>query len=172
MGINPLFYWVITLRALEIKESVKASIEPQLESMGYEVVDIEYRREPVGMVLRVYIDQPSGVRLEDCAKASNLINSLLDEGDIIEGSYSLEVSSPGIERRLTKVSHYERFKGQKILVKTKRSIDGRRKYKGKLTKVDDSGFSIEFEGDKVDLSYSQVLKANLVFTGEKDTEDE
>ena len=155
------------MKAPKIFETIKAAIEPGLESQGLEVVDLEYRREPIGMVLRVYIDQPTGVNLDTCASASELISSVLDEADIISGAYNLEVSSPGVERRLTNERHFMRFIGKEVLVKTFARVGGQKRFKGKLIKADGIGFTIEVEGVNVDLNYDQVAKANLVFTDER-----
>ncbi len=155
------------MKAPKIVEQIKASIEPELESQGLEVVDLEYRREPIGMVLRIFIDQPTGVNLDTCASASELISEVLDEADIISGSYSLEVSSPGIERRLTNKRHFMRFIGKEVLVKTFMRVSGQKRFKGKLIKVHDTGFTIEVGEVNVDIDYDQVAKANLVFTDER-----
>ncbi len=165
--IAHFFNGLISVKASEIVETIKAAIEPGLESQGLEVVDLEYRREPIGMVLRVFIDQPSGVNLDTCANASELISRALDEADIINSSYNLEVSSPGVERRLTNERHFRRFIGKEVLVKTIARVNGRKRFKGKLIKADDTGFTIEVEGVNVSLDYEQVAKANLVFTDER-----
>lgn len=151
------------MKALEIVNGVKAVVEPELESRGVEIVDLEYKREPVGQVLRFYIDKPGGINLDDCAAASTVIGRLLDESDVVKSGYILEVSSPGIERRLTKPAHFIRFIGSKAVVKLNAARDGRKRFAGVLVKADESGFSLDTGDGVVDFEYSQVARANLVF---------
>ena len=155
------------MKAPKIVQTIKVAIEPELEAHGLEVIDLEYRREPIGMVLRVYIDKPTGVNLDTCASASELISRVLDEAEIINSSYNLEVSSPGVERRLTNERHYMRFIGKEVLVKTIAPVNRQKRFKGKLIKAGDNGFTIEVDGVNVDLDYDQVAKTNLVFTDER-----
>jgi len=164
VGICPLFYWVINVKVAEVVERVKVAVEPALSSLGLEIIDIEYRHEPVGKVLRIYIDQQQGVTVETCSQASEVISEILDNSDILEDVYTLEVSSPGIERKLTKVSHYKRFVGKAIAVKTNLARQGRKRFKGKLVKAGVDGFSVEVDGEILDFRYEEVAKANLIFT--------
>jgi len=152
------------LKALEIADKVKKVIEPVLESKGFELVDVEYRREPVGMVLRVFIDQPEGVDLKACSDASALIDSGLDEVDIVPDVYNLEVSSPGVERRLTKPEHFKRFVGRQAQVRTAQVVDGRKKYTGRLTDVNETGFSLDMDEGSRRFEYKEIAKANLKYT--------
>ncbi|MDP1808576.1 MAG: ribosome maturation factor RimP [Actinomycetota bacterium] len=151
------------MKALEIVDRVKAVVESELESRGLEIVDLEYKREPVGQVLRFYIDRPEGINLDTCVAASEVINRLLDGSDVVKSAYTLEVSSPGIERRLTKPAHFIRFIGSKAIVKMNVARDGRKRFKGVLVKADDNGFSLETGDGVVDFEYNQVARANLVF---------
>jgi len=91
VGLCPLFFRYLDLKALEVIVKIKEIVEPLLEREGLEVVDVEYRREPIGMVLRVFIDRPEGVDLEVCSDASSVIEAALDETDFIESAYNLEV---------------------------------------------------------------------------------
>ena len=151
------------MKALEIIERVKAIVEPELGSRGLEIVDVEYQREPVGQVLRFYIDGPRGINLDACADVSAVISDLLDGSDIIKSEYTLEVSSPGIERRLTKPEHFIRFVGEKAVIKTDAG-GGRKRFTGVLTKADEAGFTLDTDDGPVDFEYGGVARANLVFT--------
>ena len=115
-------------KALEVYEI----ISPLVIASGMELVDVEYRREQVGMVLRLTIDKDGGVTIDDCTKISRLASDILDARDIIDGSYHLEVSSPGINRALKRPRDFKRFKGEKVYIVTKNPVDGRRKFKGIL----------------------------------------
>jgi ribosome maturation factor RimP len=108
-------------------------LEPTVEGLGYELADLEVTPD----ILRLFIDNPDkGVVLEDCEIVSRQISALLDVEDPLPGEYSLEVSTPGMNRRLVKPEHFERFTGSKIKVKTKGLIEGRRNFKGMLVGCD------------------------------------
>src|SRR5690554_2185188 len=108
---------------------IVAELAEQLAApLRLEIVDVEFRREPGGRVLRVFIDKPGGVTLDDCQALSRRLSAKLDEVDPIEESYNLEVSSPGIERPLTKPKDYIRFAGHRVHVRTYGPVDGRRNF--------------------------------------------
>jgi ribosome maturation factor RimP len=104
-------------------ERIEALVQPILDDLGLELVDLEYRREGQGWVLRFLLDKEGGITLDDCARASREISAILDVEDIIETAYNLEVSSPGIERPLKKIKDFERFAGQLVKIKTRVAID-------------------------------------------------
>lgn len=144
---------------LEVREQV----EKELEKLGAELVDIEFKREPIGRVLRIFVDQPGGVDLDACERISQKLSVVLDELNLIKESYFLEVSSPGLERRLTKPEHFQRFVGSKIKVQLREKINGRKKFSGRLEKANESGIIIVDEQQKFSFRYDQIEKANLVF---------
>ena len=163
VGLCPLFFRYLDLKALEVIDKVKGIIEPLLEREGLEVVDVEYRREPVGMVLRVYIDKPEGVDLEACSVASGFIEAALDEVDFIESAYNLEVSSPGVERRLSKPAHFERFVGEEARLRLLPTVEGRKKFTGKIIEVDEEAVTLEVDGERLRFEYERMAKANLKY---------
>lgn len=126
-----------------------------------ELVDVEYGKEGPDWVLRVFIDKEGGVGLEDCEKVSRRLSSSLDDADPIPGSYSLEVSSPGLERPLTRDAHFERFKGHLVHVKTYAPIQGRKTWEGSLVGLKDGAVLLEIEEEIVKIPRDQVAKANL-----------
>lgn len=150
------------VKALEIVEKVRTEVEAELASRGLEIVDVEYKREPVGMVLRFYLDRPEGINLDTCAEASEIISGRLDASDILKSEYTLEVSSPGVERRLTKPAHFMRFVGSKAIIRTD-VRDGRKRFTGIITKADETGFSLETDEERIDFRYEDVARANLVY---------
>ena len=103
---------------MDLVEKIEVLVLPLIEEIALELVDIEYRRESHGWVLRFFLDKEGGITLDDCALASRQISSLLDVEDIIPTAYNLEVSSPGLERPLKKRADFERFAGHLIKVKT------------------------------------------------------
>lgn len=115
---------------------------PVATKLGLEIWDVRYEKEGGSWYLRIFIDKPGGVTIDDCERFSRTIDPLLDEADPIDGSYYLEVSSPGIERELLRPEHFMRYLGEKIIVRFIRPVDGRREYVGTLE---------SFEGDTITL---------------------
>jgi ribosome maturation factor RimP len=142
-------------------EAVKALVEPVLGYTGMELIDVEYGREPSGVVLRLIIDKPGGVTADDCADISHLAGDLLDAKDCVPGSYNLEVSSPGINRPLKKKDDFARFTGQKVLIKSRELIDGRRNFKGILNGIRDDLILISSEKMVFTIPFELVAKARL-----------
>ncbi len=114
---------------------VRSLADEALTRMGYELVDLQYRREPSGWTVRLFIDKPGGVGLEDCRRVSEEFGTLLEVEDAIPHRYLLEVSSPGLDRPLRKESHFVAAVGRRVKVVTKRQGDGRRNYAGELVSV-------------------------------------
>ncbi|HEY3374253.1 MAG TPA: ribosome maturation factor RimP [Candidatus Aquicultor sp.] len=143
-------------------DKVEELLEPIVEREGLELVDVELKREPVGLVLRVLLDtKESGVSLDKVAEVSRLIEPALDEADLIAQKYMLEVSSPGIERPLRKPAHFQRFVGSKVFVKTVHPIGKRKQFKGQLVEAGDNSFVVEIDGERFEIPYDDVSKARL-----------
>lgn len=137
--------------------------EPVVESMGYELVGVEFLGGSGHGTLRVYIDRDAGVNLDDCAAISHQISGILDVEEPIQQAYDLEVSSPGIERPLFKLTDFERFAGETVRIKLAVAYLGRKNFKGKLQGVADSKqVKIKVDGEEFDLPYADIAKANLV----------
>lgn len=142
-----------------LSEMVKAVVEP----MGYEFVGLElFGRLDAGSLLRVYIDAPAGIGLDDCAQVSHQLSGLLDVEDPIAGKYSLEVSSPGLDRPLFELAHFERFKGREVKVRLAKAVAGRRRYKGVIQGIRGDEIELRVEGQDVVVDYGQIESANLV----------
>jgi ribosome maturation factor RimP len=137
-------------------------LEPVVTGLGYELVEIEYQPNPKHGVLRIFIDQPDGIQLDDCQEVSNQVSALLDVEDPIPGHYNLEVSSPGLDRPLNKVEDFERFTGEMVKIKTGMAIDGQRNFKGLLRGIEGDDITIEFDGKRVSLPLASIEKARLV----------
>ena len=137
--------------------------EPVVESMGYELVGVEFLGAGGYGTLRVYIDRDSGVSLDDCAAISHQISGVLDVEEPIKQAYDLEVSSPGIDRPLFKLADFARFAGKTARIKLAVGLLGRKNFKGELQGVADSKLvTIEVDGEIYDLPYADIAKANLV----------
>ncbi len=143
------------------REALVALLERPIQALGYELVDLDVRVGGEGL-LRVFIDHPSGVGLEDCEKVSRQLSAFLDVEDPLPGHYVLEVSSPGIERRLRTLEHFSRFVGTQIKVELKHKTDGRRKLRGELQGVDNDLIVVDVEGQPWRLRINQIAKAHLV----------
>lgn len=146
----------------DVIRNVREILDPLFLGEGLELVDLEYRREGRGRVLRIYIDKEGGVTVDDCAKVSRELGTLLDVHDVIPGSYNLEVSSPGLTRALRKPRDFERFKGKKVKIKTKTdSIEERRVFVGRLLDFADDVATVLVDGRTYLIEYNKIEKANL-----------
>jgi ribosome maturation factor RimP len=131
--------------------------------MGYELVGVEFQDGGGHGTLRVYIDRDNGVSLDDCAAISHQISGILDVEEPIQQAYDLEISSPGIERPLFKLTDFERFAGRTASIKLAVAQLGRKNFKGKLQGVADSKLvKIEVDGEEYDLPDADIAKAKLV----------
>jgi ribosome maturation factor RimP len=145
----------------EIIDRVHEIASPLLSDGGMELVDIEYRREARGWVLRLYIDREGGVTLNDCTRVSGELGRILDVEDFILNPYTLEVSSPGLDRPLKKEEDFIKYRGRLIKVKTSHPIGVRRQFKGRLLGLSEGRIEIEADGEVFRIPLSDVAKANL-----------
>ncbi len=148
----------------EIISQVEDIIKPIIEQEEVELVDISYQRESTGWVLRVIIDKPEGVRVDDCSSISRQISDSLDVHNVIDGLFNLEVTSPGINRPLIKESDFIRFKGSVVSVKTWAEIENRKKFKGVLTDFRDGIVVLDVEKKNYSIPLKKIKKANLELT--------
>ncbi len=131
---------------------------------GLELVDVEFVGRGRGAVLRIFIDKPGGISVPDCELVSAQVGAILDVEDVIPDRYTLEVSSPGLDRRLVKPADYERFAGKRIKLVLKVPHQGRRRFRGMLRGIRDGRIQLEKEnGETIGIEYAEVQKANLVF---------
>jgi ribosome maturation factor RimP len=139
-----------------------ALIEPVVERLGYELVDVQWVSGGGEGTLRVFIDLPAGrVGIEDCERVSHEVSTLLDSVDPISVAYRLEVSSPGFDRSLRTRAHFERFVGERVKVELAMPRDGRRRYTGRLLAVMDVGIRLRVDNFEVDLSWPEIGRAQL-----------
>ena len=143
--------------------AIRQLLEPVVEDMGYELVMVEMTGSPSGgQVLRTYIDAPGGILLEDCEQVSRQVSAILDVEDPIKGEYTLEVSSPGIDRPLVKPEHFQRFQGNQVKVVMREARLGRRRFTGFLAEAGPECVVVEVDGEPYELDYQTMEKANLV----------
>ena len=146
-------------------DEIQALLEPSIERLGYELTDLEVRLSGSGGLLRLTIDSPEGVDLDDCEKVSHAVSALLDVEDPVPGNYNLEVSSPGLDRKLTKSEHFQRFAGETLKVTMRFPIEGRRRFRGTLVSSDDENIVVEVDGESHSLPLSMIDTARLVPEG-------
>jgi ribosome maturation factor RimP len=149
-----------------MRDALMRLLEPPIEVLGYELVDIEFAREGRGGVLRIFIDRPAStadgaVTVDDCARVSHAVSEVLEVDDPIKGHYTLEVSSPGFDRILRTRAHFERFVGEKIFAELKLPMDGRRRFAGVLKSVLDGTIEVEVDGKAYSLPLDRIQKARL-----------
>jgi ribosome maturation factor RimP len=141
--------------------------EPLCLGEGLELVHIEYQREPEGRTLRIYLDKPGGVTLDDCVNISRQLGDILDVGLETELSYRMEVSSPGLDRPLGKLGDFERFRGCRAKIRTVRSIDGRKNFTGTLEGVDGESIRLLVDHRSMSIALVDIAKAHLInYNGE------
>jgi len=146
-----------------ITDQIISLAEPILNEMGFELVDVEYLSEHGRWVLRLYIDKTGGITVGDCAKVSRELAGIIDIKDIIDNEYVLEVSSPGLNRPLKKEEDFIRVTGEKIKVRMRNPIDGRKNFSGHLKEYKDKDIYLEVDGELVTLSWLDIERANLVY---------
>ena len=159
---------------MSVEEQVRAIAERVATSHNVEVWDIEFRGGGgKARMLRIYIDKPEGVTHQDCENVSREVSTILDMEDVVPGSgYTLEVSSPGLDRKLREAKDYERFQGSLVKLQTLEPVNGSRNYEGRLTKFAEGRLTLELPpkgkgkkqvpGEAVDIALDNVAKANLV----------
>jgi len=141
---------------------LQSVIAPAVTALGYELVGVEFLPQGRHSLLRVYIDTPDGVTVEDCERVSHQVSGMLDVEDPIRGAYTLEVSSPGLDRPLFTLEQFARYVGHEVKIRLHAPKEGRRKLKGTLTDVSDDGIRLEVDGAEVSLTLAEIDKANLV----------
>ncbi len=137
-------------------------LEPTVKALGYDLADLEAHLGVPHGVLRLFIDADAGITLEDCETVSRQISSVLDVADSIGGEYRLEVSSPGLNRRLSKREHYERYAGSLIKVRLKRLVQGRRRLKGLLLSRDSETVLLRVGDKDISIPLDEIDTARLV----------
>ena len=142
---------------------VRSIVEPIIAGLGYMLWDVEYVKEGADMILRITIDSPEGIGIEDCEKVSRAIDPAIDEADPIEDSYRLEVSSPGVERILTRPEHFETCLGEKVEVRLYAPLDGRKQLTGILKSADADKITVEEDGGETAIPRDAVANVSTVF---------
>ncbi len=145
-----------------VAPTIQAVVEPVVTGLGYEYVGAEFGQAENGTTLRVYIDTPKGVEVDDCATVSRQLSAALDVDDVIATAYLLEVSSPGLDRPLFSENQFAQQVGETIKARTITAHDGRRNFKGVLVAVEDGTAIVEIDGIDYTIPIDDVEQANLI----------
>lgn len=143
-------------------EELARLLEPTVEGLGYELTDLELRLGGRDGLIRVFIDKPEGVDLADCENVSRQLSAWLDVEDPVPGHYVLEVSSPGLDRKLTKPAHFRRYIGDDVRVKMRFPVEGRRNFRGRLVAANGETIEVEVDGEPHRLPLATIDTARLV----------
>ena len=144
------------------EDKLKTLFEPVIRTMGYELWGLEYLGQGRHTLLRVYLDKESGIDVEDCALVSRQLSGMLDVEDPISGGYTLEVSSPGLDRPLFSLEQFHRYVGHQVKVRLRQSFDNRRNFAGLLCAVEDGEVKLLVGDEEYFLPFEAIEKANIV----------
>ena len=150
------------VRREELEAQVAAMARQVAGPMGLSVVDVEFSQRGKRSLLRVILDKPGGILLDECARVSEELSHMLDAADPIPGAYVLEVSSPGLDRVLRREEEFTIFRGRRVAVHTYAPVQGRRRLEGILLGLDEDGVHVEVDGQEVLVPRQQVAKVHLV----------
>ena len=149
-----------------MREALVRLLEPEVAALGFELVELEFHGHRGGALLRLYIERSdgdsAGVSIDDCEAVSRRVSAALDAADPIPGGYTLEVSSPGFDRPLRTLAHFERFVGSRVHVESLAPRQGRRRWTGRLVAAGEAGVSLEVDGETVEFGLSEIKTARLV----------
>ncbi len=145
-------------------DKLTSLLEPVVTGLGYEMVGIEWATDTRGRkVLRIYIDAEDGVTVDDCEQVSRQVSALLDVENPVRGAYMLEISSPGLDRPLFSLRHFERFTGEPVRIQLHQLFEGQRRFKGTILSVkDDQVVIVTSEGKQVTIPFEMIEKARLI----------
>jgi len=164
MGLGPIFRFTGLVLSIDdgvvVREQLIELLEPLVRHLGYELWELEFTGR--NGVLRIFIDATDGIDVDDCEKVSRAISERLDESDPIPGEYTLEVSSPGLDRVLRRPEHFQRFVGEQVSVEAKQPLNGRRRFAGKLLRASDKDIELEMDGGQFELMIANIHKARLM----------
>ena len=154
---------------VRMSDQLDQMIQPVVEALGCELWGIEKLSMGRHSTVKIYIDSKDGINVEDCARVSRQVSSLLDVEDPVAGEYTLEVSSPGLDRRLFKLDQYLEFVGAEVKIKLSRAYEGKRKYAGQLRGVEGDEVVLGQQDDEILIPFAVIERANVV-PGNEDRE--
>ncbi len=162
LGQRALFLFVWRKFVTKLEQDLTAMLEPAVEALGFELLGLEFVTAGRHSTLRVYIDHENGINVDNCAEVSHQVSAIMDVEDPITNEYTLEVSSPGVDRPLFKQAHFEQAVGEEIRLRTKLPQDGRRNFKGDLVAINGDVITLKIDGAEHMLMLSNVERANII----------
>lgn len=165
MGVSPIFYLHSVCEGAQVSsklEQLQSMLAPVIEALGYQCWGIEFQSQGRHSLLRIYIDHADGVLVEDCEKVSRQISGVLDVEDPISAEYTLEVSSPGMDRPLFTIEQFVLHIGEQVKIKLRTPFDGRRNFQGLLRGVEDQDVVVLMEDHEYLLPIDSIDKANII----------
>ncbi len=145
------------------EQLIAGLLEPTIKALGLQLWGVEHVSQGHHSVLRIYIDSEDGISIQDCERVSRQVSGILDVEDPIAGEYTLEVSSPGADRRLFSLQQFARYVGSGVSIRLRTPLDGRRKFKGQLVGVSDDSVIVEVDGVEHQCPFVEIEKANIVY---------
>ena len=145
-----------------LEKKLNDMFEPVIESMAYELIGVELTGSGNGTVLRIYIDAENGITVDDCQAVSYQVSGILDVEDPLQSHYTLEVSSPGLDRPLVKPEHFKQFTGELVKIRSTEAVLGRKNFKGMLESFDGEYLYVAVDNEVYEIPFDVVEKANLV----------
>ena len=145
-----------------MSEQLRALIQPVVEGLGFDLWGLEYLNQGKHSALKIYIEAEKGIDVDDCAAVSRQVSSLLDVEDPLKSNYTLEVSSPGLDRRLFELSQFDQFKGSQVKVNLRQPFEGKRKFKGLLCGVEDDDVVIRHGEEEILVPLAEIDRAQVI----------
>jgi len=142
-------------------EQLATLLQPVIEDLGFQLWGIEYQPRKGDALLRIYIDHDNGISVDDCATVSHEVSGVLDVEDPIKSAYTLEVSSPGMDRTLFNPEQFAQFAGENARVTVAQAIDGQRKFRGRILGVEGDNITLDSDNNPVTIEFGNILKAKL-----------
>lgn len=144
-----------------LRDTLVALVRPVVEDLGYQLWELEYSPGRGSGLLRLYIDAPAGIAIDDCEQVSRAVSAVLDVEDPVPGQYTLEVSSPGLERPLRTPEHFAPYAGERVFVEMAQPVEGRRRFEGVLAEAGAAAIEVEVDGRRYALPIDGIRKAHL-----------
>jgi len=144
-----------------LRDQLIELLEPVVTGLGYELWELEYGTRPGGGMLRLFIDSPDGISVDDCERVSRAVSETMDGADPIKNEYTLEVSSPGLDRVLRTPEHFARFAGERVKLEMSQAVNGRKRFAGRLTNVSGGEIELDVDGATVHLRIAGIHKARV-----------
>ncbi|MBD3822355.1 ribosome maturation factor RimP [Hydrogenovibrio sp. JE_KL2] len=147
---------------MTLEDKIEQLLKPTVETMGFDFWGCEYLPAGQHSTLRIYIDKPEGVTVDDCGSVSRQVSAILDVEDPISSAYMLEVSSPGLDRPLMKPEQFQDYVDAVVQVRTSMAVMGRKRFKGKMVRVEQDGIEVDVDNEIYPIPFNMIEKANVV----------